>query len=150
MNKLNDRELTRFLCVNHKKKSGFSLIELLIAVAIIGILTGIAYPSYLDYVLRSNRSEGQRELLRYANLQEQYYIDFRSYASDMKGLGAATATIDTESDNYRISVTAQTATTFTLTATAINNQVKDTNCPTLTINEIGQKNLNISSGCWEK
>jgi type IV pilus assembly protein PilE len=129
---------------------GFTLIELLITVAIVSILAGIAYPSYTDFVTRSNRSEGQRELLRYANLQEQVFADSRAYASDMKGLGLDTVSIETESKNYTISVSVQTATTFTLKAVAQNSQTRDTACPILTINELGQKNVGENSGCWEK
>lgn len=126
---------------------GFTLIELMITVAIIGILASIAYPSYTDFITRSNRSEGQRELLRYANLQEQVYVDSRSYAANMKGLGKSTVTIKTNSENYIISVSDQTATTFTLKAEAQNNQTSDTGCTTLTVDEIGTKTPTI---CWEK
>jgi type IV pilus assembly protein PilE len=126
---------------------GFSLIELLITVAIVGILAGVAYPSYTDYVTRSNRSEAQRELMRFANLQEQVFVDTRSYASDMKGLGFSTVSIDTDSGNYTISVSAQTATTFTLKAVAKKNQVNDTGCKNLTINQLGVK---TPTACWEK
>ncbi len=126
---------------------GFTLIELMITVATIGILASIAYPSYTDFITRSNRSEGQRELLRYANLQEQVYVDSRSYAANMKGLGKSTVTIKTNSENYIISVSDQTATTFTLKAEAQNNQTSDTGCSTLTVDEIGTKTPTI---CWEK
>jgi len=134
--------------MNKQSKSyGFTLIELLITVAIVGILAGVAYPSYTDFVKRSNRSEGQRELLRYANLQEQVYVDSRSYAADMTGLGASTASIDTESGNYTISVSAQSATTFTLQAVAKSTQTSDSGCTTLTIDQIGTK---TPTACWEK
>jgi len=135
--------------MNKQHKSyGFTLVELLITVAIIGILASVAYPSYTDFVIRSNRSEGLRELLRYANLQEQVFVDSRSYASDMKGLGESTATIKTESENYIISVQAgSTATTFTLQAVAQGNQGNDTGCKTLTVDQIGTKGPTI---CWEK
>lgn len=130
-----------------QKTLGFTLIELLITVAIIGILAGVAYPSYTDFVMRSNRSEAQRELLRYANLQEQVYIDSRAYAPDMKGLGESTATIKTASKNYVIKVLAQTATSFTLRASAKLGQLNDTGCTNLKVNELGIK---TPSACWEK
>jgi len=134
--------------MNKQSKSyGFTLIELLITVAIVGILAGVAYPSYTEFVKRSNRSEGQRELLRYANLQEQVYVDSRSYAADMTGIGASTASIDTESGNYTISVSAQSATTFTLQAVAKSTQTSDSGCTTLTIDQIGTK---TPTACWEK
>jgi len=126
---------------------GFSLIELLITVAIIGILAGVAYPSYTDYVIRSNRTEAQRELMRFANLQEQVFVDTRSYAADMKGLGKSSVKIYTASKNYRIMVFAQTTTSFTLKAVAKNNQVNDTGCTNLKINELGVK---TPTACWEK
>ena len=140
MHKTNDK---------NRKQLGFTLIELLITVAIVGILAAVAYPSYTDFVTRSNRSEGQSELLRYANLQEQVYVDSRSYAADMSGLGAGTGvtSIDTESKKYTISVSAQTETTFTLQAVAQNSQTSDSACTPLTIDEIGTK---TPTGCWEK
>jgi len=129
-----------------RSSHGFTLIELLITVAIIGILAGIAYPSYTDFVKRSNRAEAQRELLRLANLQEQFFVDSRSYTADMTDLGMADPYI-TETGNYSIDAVVVNA-TFTLTATAKSSQLNDTGCLTLTINELGQKN--VDSGCWEK
>jgi len=147
MYKANYKKPEYFLHVNSTKKRGFTLIELLITVAIIGILAAVAYPSYTDFVMRSNRSEGQRELMRYANIQEQVFIDSRSYASDMKGLGANTIKIYTPSKNYRIMVSAQSSTTFTLKAVAKNNQVNDSGCLNLKINHLGVK---TPTACWEK
>lgn len=134
--------------IQKTKALGFTLIELLITVAIIGILAVVAYPSYTDFVTRSNRSEGQRELLRLANIEEQGFIDFRSYTDDMTDLGMSADPYITESTNYSIdAVTANSGKTFVLTATAKNSQTSDTGCTTLTINEIGQKTPTL---CWEK
>lgn len=133
-----------------EKNLGFSLIELLISVAIIGILAGVAYPSYTDFVTRSNRAEAQRELMRLANLQEQVFVDTRAYAANMIGLGIATIAYTTETGNYVITVSAQTATTFTLTATAQSTQAtNDSACSTITINNAGQQG-GASSHCWEQ
>lgn len=129
-----------------KKNYGFTLMELMITVAIVGILAGIAYPSYTEFVLRSNRSEAQGELMLFANLQEQVFVDTRAYAGNMTGLGEGTATVETESENYIISVNASTATTFTLQAVAQNMQTQDAGCTTLTVDHLGTKTPQI---CWE-
>ena len=66
------------------KINGFTLVELMITVAIVGILATVVYPSYVSYVTKSNRTEAQRELMRLANLEEQYYVDHREYTENMK------------------------------------------------------------------
>ncbi len=104
------------------KKSvyGMTLIELMITVAIIGILASIAYPSYTEFVVRSNRSEAQRELMRIANMQEQYYVDNRTYTNNMTLLGESADPFITESGNYSIDVKESTVTnSFTLQAKAL-------------------------------
>lgn len=70
-----------------QKLKGFTLIEVMITVAIVGILAAIAYPSYIDYVTKSGRAEGVAAVMEVANLQEQYYLDNRTYASDLTKLG---------------------------------------------------------------
>ena len=132
---------------NSRIQFGFTLVELMIAVAIVGILAAIAYPSYTSFVTSSNRSEGQGELLRFANLQEQYFVDYRTYGTDLKALGKTTATVLTEHKNYAISVVAgANAVGFTLNATAKGAQLaNDSACSPLTINQVGEKG---PAGCW--
>lgn len=71
---------------------GFTLIELMIALAILGILATIAIPSYQDYITRSKRSEATSNLLQLSTLQEQFYRDFRVYAGGTTSTGSAPTT----------------------------------------------------------
>lgn len=68
---------------------GFSLIELMVTVAIVGILAAVAYPSYQNYVIRSNRAAAQSYLMDVAQRQQQYLLDARSYAATTAELNLA-------------------------------------------------------------
>lgn len=68
---------------------GFSLIELLIALAVVGILAAIAYPSYQAYLVRSNRAAAQSLLMDIAQRQQQYLLDARAYAPNIATLNVA-------------------------------------------------------------
>lgn len=132
------------------KLLGITLIELMITVAIIGILASIAYPSYTDFVVRSNRSEAQRELVRIANLQEQFYVDNRTYTNDMTVLGESDDPFITDSGDYSIDVLENNVkNSFTLQATALGTQAtNDSGCLILSINDVGEKKP-TSGSCWE-
>jgi len=133
-----------------QKYRGMTLIELLISVAIVGILGAIAYPSYTSYIVKSNRIEAQRELAKMANKMEQYFNDHRTYTASMNDLGMGNDPYVTESGMYSIDTSIQTATTFTLTATARGTQVtNDQDCTTLSIDHVGRKTAE-SASCWEK
>jgi len=69
------------------KHTGFTLIELMIAVAIVGILAAIAVPNYSEYVKRASRAEAASALLDAANKQEQYFVDNRAYSTSFSDLG---------------------------------------------------------------
>ena len=87
------------------KQQGFSLIELMMTVAILGILSSIAVPSYMSYVQKSKRTEAKTEVLRIAQLQESYYVQNLSYAKALNGtagLGFNSASEITETGLYTI------------------------------------------------
>jgi len=98
-------KITRIKMNNKSRQQGFTLIELMITVAIIGILSSVAVPSYMSYVTKSKRTEAKTEVLRIAQLQESYYVQNLSYAKKLNGtggLGFSSTWRNTETELYRI------------------------------------------------
>ncbi len=73
--------------LNNKKNSGFTLIEIMIAITIIAILSAIAYPNYSEYVNRSRRADGQEALMSAMQKQEVFYANNAIYATNNAALG---------------------------------------------------------------
>lgn len=126
--------------------AGFTLIELMIVVSILGIITALAYPSYTKSVQKSRRAEGQALVMDAANRQERRFADTNAYATDMTNLGYAANPAISENGHYSLSAT--TTNGFTLTATAIGAQAADTACATMSINALGQKTSTGGGDCW--
>lgn len=104
-----------------KRQKGFSLIELMVAVIIIGILTAIALPAYQDYVRKARRADAYDSLLFIQNLQEKWRANNTTYGSDTQ-IGAPGTSLE---GHYTIAVSGNTATGYVLTATAGGDQVND-------------------------
>lgn len=128
---------------------GFTLIELMIAVAIVAILAAVAYPSYVNQVRKARRTEAKTWLLEAASKQERYYTENNSYATNMTTLGYPYNAQPTDGGWYQVSVTAATATTYTLQAAPQGAQTADTICGTLTIDAFGAKTESGSAASWK-
>ena len=129
---------------------GFTLIELVIVIAIVAVLLGIAYPAYDQWVIKSRRADGKALLLLAAQRQQQFFTSNNSYTAKIGDGGLQVGTTSAEG-YYTLSVSAD-ATTYLLTATRVSPQTADTKCGDLTINHLGVKgNLNASEAaekCW--
>lgn len=130
-----------------KRQVGVTLIELMVTVAIVAILAAIAYPSYRNQVMRSNRSVARTALLTYAQTLEKCFTQNSSYSNPVcPGIAADSSAFDSGRAFYSIAFNPAVAPiTFTLVATAQGPQASDTACPTLSIDQRGQR---LPAACW--
>ena len=142
--------------MRHAHQRGFTLIEILIVVAIIGLLVGIALPAYQGSVLRSGRAEAKNELLQVASDQERFFSSNNTYSTDPIPLdGAVDTTRVTQNSLYSIAVAAcaggAITNCFVATATAQNTQTDD-DCTTLTFSSTGVRGATGASTdeCWQR
>ena len=108
---------------------GFTLIELMITVAIIGLLAAIALPSYQSHIRKSNRSLAKSQILDLANREQQFLLANRAYGTktQMTAAGYALPTELTTRYDWDIEIGASTAPTYTITFTAKGPQLSDGN-----------------------
>ena len=127
---------------------GFTLIELVIAVAIVAIIAAIGIPAYDRYKLKGYRMDAISYLTKAAALEENWMAEKGVYTAILTNLGGDT----TDRDHY--TVTATGGNTFLITATAKASQTADTDCAVFTIDNVGRKLAqrsdasDNSSTCW--
>lgn len=150
---------------NRKRQSGFTLIEVIIVVAILGIISAIALPSYSQYMLKAERTSAITEALRLAQLQNSHFVQNRGYAGSLQLLGVASSEWkQTESGKYLYRMwgapsncrDADVACTgYTLYFLARDSQVRDTDCNVFILTNTGAKSAEKKNGdkntkeCWQ-
>ena len=140
------------------KQKGFTLVELLIALTIVGILTSVAYPHYVQYIQKAKRAEAQATLVSFASAMEQWRLaNNNDYSNALVGAGETAIFAHQVPANanatktYSLSVVAD-KTSYTLTATPVASQEND-ECGVLTLNSAGIKGAKGLAPdvqhCWE-
>ncbi len=143
---------------------GFTLIELLVVLLVIGILAGIAVPSYRSHVLRANRTEGRATLLALATAQEKFYLECHRYAARLDPARDADCEAQrlpypehSERGYYRLEITSADETSWTATATPAGPpQDADVRCQRLTLDGTGHMSAldaadtESSLECWSR
>lgn len=129
---------------------GFSLVELMIVVAIVAILGTIVYPSYRQYLLTSHRVDAKKMLLDAANRQETYFMDFNQYTSSAADLNLSESS---DAGHYHLVLSAA-GNSFRLSATASGAQGADSDCVVFSIDQNGTRSAldssdSINNDCWD-
>ena len=128
------------------RSQGFSLIELMIAVVIVGILAAIAIPMYSDYVTRSRRADGQATLMQVAQELERCYTQFSKYNDNSCSVVNGGMVSETSDQGfYVVAANKLDESAFTLTATPQNEQADDTDCGELKLTHLGNQ---LPPDCW--
>ncbi len=134
--------------MSKERQKGVTLIEMMIAVAIIGVLTAIAYPSYQSHILESHRTTAKADLMMWQLAFEEKRTQNQSYVSSAeKTIGALCLSCTNDDTRYTFKASGATETQYTLLATAIpqSSQMNDKDCTILKLEYTGKI---TPSECW--
>ena len=132
-----------------KRTRGFTLIELMIVIAVLSIIVAVGYPSYMEHVKKSRRAEGMGQLLELADRMERAYSDRGTYPTNISEVYVAT----TDNGFYTLSIVSANNVSFTVSAAPTSlGQQNDDKCKTFTLTSLGQKTVTDSAmndQCWK-
>jgi type IV pilus assembly protein PilE len=140
--------------MKRNRQRGFTLIEVMIVIAVLGVIVAIAYPSYTEQVRKSRRAEGMGELLDLADRMERFYSDRGTYVGASLGTAATDIYPTTSAKGYyTLSIASQSATAFSVSAapTSKGKQNED-KCGTFSLTSQGVKSVSNSTyldECWK-
>lgn len=130
------------IIIHKSHQPGFTLIELMVALALVALLASIALPSYTEMLQRTRRSEAREALSDFAARQESFFLNNKAYSTTISALGRNAST---ENGHYVISIPAAGTLTYTLRATAQAPQNADTDCATMNVTSAGHRS---PDNCW--
>jgi type IV pilus assembly protein PilE len=133
-----------------KKQTGMTFVEIMVVVAIVGILAGIAYPSYQDSVRKARRADARTDLFALQLAMEKARGNCATYASAIGSGGCSGGEVEYTANTsyYTLSISGASASTYTLTATATGAQASDTDCATITLTRDGTQGGTSGDDCW--
>jgi type IV pilus assembly protein PilE len=134
--------------------TGFSLIELMVTVAIVAILGTIAMVSYRSQIMKSRRTDARSAVLDLAGREEKLFSMINAYSATAADMGYTALPATIGSGYYTVNVTINNPAnppSYLITATAIGSQASDTTCATLSIDQLGNQTATPAanaSTCW--
>jgi len=130
--------------------NGFTLIELMVTVAVVAILGTIAMVTYTKQIQKSRRTDARSAVLDLAGREEKLFSTTNAYSSTASDLGYGAFPATVGSGYYQVTVTVPNPPiSYVITATAVGTQLKDTSCATLTVDQLGSQNsTGGGTDCW--
>lgn len=130
-----------------ENEHGFTLIEIIIVIAIVGILAAVAYPSYQNHALESRRAEAHAAILSIQLAEESWRASHKTYTNDMSESGL---NIPSNSDKgfYALEISSASTSGYKITATALGAQEDDTGCTKIELVKSSAGENKTPSACW--